>query len=51
MDDIINGSDPYSAFSTIIYAGGKKSLGVYRRHMDEADIFVKSTYNRTYKNW
>ena len=51
MDKIILGKDPYEAFSTIIYADGNKSLGLYRRRMDEADIFVKGTYTRTYRKW
>ena len=51
MDKIIQGIDPYEAFSTVIYANGKKLLGLYRRRMDEADMFVKGTYERTYRNW
>ena len=51
MDEIVAGTDPYTAFSTIIYASGQKSLGLYRRRMDEADMFVNGTYNRTYRDW
>ena len=51
MDKIIQGVDPYQAFSTIIYAGGRKVLGLYRRRMDEADMFVLGTYNRTDRDW
>ena len=51
MDEIVAGTDPYTAFSTIIYASGRKSLGLYRRRMDEADMFVNGTYNRTYRDW
>jgi len=49
MDNIINGMDPYLAFGMVIYSRGKKSLGLYRRRMDEADMFVNGTYNRTYR--
>lgn len=51
MDMIINGSDPYDAFCTIIYSKGKRVLGLYRRRMDEADIFVKKDYIREYREW
>ena len=51
MDDIISGMDPYKAFSQIIMANGQKSLGLYRRRMDEADMFYNGTYNRTYRQW
>ena len=51
MDKIIQGMDPYEAFSTIIYANGEQLLGLYRRRMDEADMFVNGTYERTYRNW
>ena len=47
MDDIIDNCDPYSAFSKVSYASnGSFSLGVYRRRMDEADIFVYGNYTR-----
>ena len=51
MDQIVDGFDPHTAFGTIIYAGSEKSLGLYRRRMDEADMFVYGTYRRTYRNW
>ena len=51
MDSIAAGTDPYTAFGTIINAGGKPVLGLYRRRMDEADIFVRGVYERTYRNW
>ena len=44
MDDIIAGIDPYTAFSKVSNVNGKPSLGVWRRRMDEADIFVHGTY-------
>ena len=34
-----------------IYAGGSPVLGLYRRRMDEADIFVWGAYSRTYRGW
>jgi len=51
MDDIVAGVSPHEAFGQIIKASGKPSLGLYRRRMDEADIFVYGTYERTYRNW
>lgn len=51
MDQIVDGVDPHTAFGTIIYAGSEKSLGLYRRRMDEADMFVYGTYRRTYRDW
>ena len=51
MRDIKNGSSPYDAFGSIIKSGGKPSLGLYRRRMDEADMFVMGTYRRTYRGW
>lgn len=51
IEDLVNGDDPYAAFSTIIKANGEKSLGLYRRRMDEADTFVLGTYERTYREW
>lgn len=51
MDSIRKGANPYTAFTTIIKVNGKKNLGLYRRRMDEADIFSKGIYHRTYRNW
>lgn len=51
MDYIIAGEDPYAVFSKYIYSSGSKSLGLYRRRMDEADIFVNGTYNREDREW
>lgn len=49
MDDIIAGIDPYIAFSKVSNANGEPSLGLWRRRMDEADIFVHGTYTREYR--
>ena len=51
MDLILDGYNPQEAFTTVIYASGQKSLGLYRRRMDEADIFSSGVYSRTYRNW
>lgn len=48
MNNIISGEDPYDAFGRIVYSGGNFSLGLYRRRMDEADIFVNGEYVREY---
>ncbi len=50
MDDIIDGVDPYDAFSKICYSGGVFSKGLWRRRMDEADIFVNGEYTRQDRN-
>ncbi len=50
MDEIIDGIDPYDAFSKICNASGVFSLGLYRRRMDEADIFVNGEYQREYRD-
>ena len=49
MDKILNGFNLYDAFSIIRYSGGNFVLGLYRRRMDEADIFVSGTYQREYE--
>jgi hypothetical protein len=49
MDKILNGFNPYDAFSIIRYSSGTFALGLYRRRMDEADIFVSGTYQREYE--
>ena len=49
MDQIVLGVNPHDAFSEISNANGEFSLGLYRRRMDEADMFVYGTYNRTYR--
>ncbi len=44
---VIDKEDPYSAFGKITKASnGQFSLGLYRRRMDEADIFVEGDYTR-----
>ena len=50
VNDILNGDDPYTAFAQISYSNGKWSLGLYRRRMDEADIFVNGEYQREYRD-
>lgn len=51
INSINSGMDPYDAFAKIINVKGRPVLGLYRRRMDEADIFTKGTYERTYRNW
>lgn len=46
MDDIVAGANPYDAFTTVIYSNNEKSLGLWRRRMDEADMFLYGTYYR-----
>ena len=47
MNDIIANMDPYTAFSQASYdANHQFQLGLYRRRMDEADIFVNGQYTR-----
>ena len=42
--------DPYTAFSQASYdANNRFQLGLYRRRMDEADIFVNGEYTREYR--
>ena len=50
VDDIIGGDDPHTAFAKISYSGDKFLLGLWRRRMDEADIFVEGTYIRQDRN-
>ena len=51
IDDIVKGGDPYDEFDDIIKSNGIKSLGLYRRRMDEADIFVHGEYDREDRKW
>lgn len=48
-----NGSDEEikEAFLEKIYAGGKKLLGLYRRRLDEYQIYTKGEYVREYPDW
>lgn len=46
VDFIIDGMDPYEAFSKISYSDGTFSKGLWRRRMDEADIFVDGEYTK-----
>lgn len=47
MNEIIANEDVYAAFSKVSNASnGEWSLGLYRRRMDEADIYVKGDYAR-----
>ena len=51
MNYIINGTDPYEAFSMYCYSNKEFSLGLWRRRMDEADIFVSGTYTRDERDY
>ena len=47
MDDIYKrGMDPTEAFSAVCKSGGKFSTGLWRRRMDEADIYLYGEYQR-----
>ena len=48
MESIINGEEPRKSFLKIIHSNGQNSEGLYRRRMDEADIFIDGTYVREY---
>ena len=50
MDEIIAGADPYDVFPQFSHEDGEFVLGLYRRRMDEADIFVHGTYVREERN-
>ena len=51
LEDIIADKDPYETFSKLSRASdGSFSLGLYRRRMDEADIYVKGDYIRQDRN-
>jgi GH24 family phage-related lysozyme (muramidase) len=41
----------YNEFMTWIKVNDEPSLGLYRRRMDELNIFFKGDYNRDYPNW
>ena len=47
MDDIFKrGIDPTDAFSAVCKSGGKFSVGLWRRRMDEVDIYLHGEYQR-----
>ncbi len=46
IDEIIDGMDVHEAFAQYNKSGGTFMLGLYRRRMDEADIFVYGDYVR-----
>lgn len=41
----------HTEFMDWIYSGGEKSLGLYRRRMDELRIFFDGDYSRNYPDW
>jgi len=41
----------YNEFMTWTTAGGGRSLGLYRRRMDELNIFFNGDYSRNYPDW
>lgn len=50
MDQIVGGTDAYSAFSTIVYSNGIYSQGLWNRRMDEATIFLYGKYEHAYRD-
>jgi GH24 family phage-related lysozyme (muramidase) len=52
VDNLLAGQDAVSAFTWIYTVERAKNgeLGLWRRRMDEADMFIYGTYNRTYRN-
>ncbi len=50
MGSLIAGKNVYEAFSEYCKASGKFMLGLYRRRMDEADIFLYGSYEREYRD-
>ncbi len=48
IEQIIRGVDPTSAFCEYIEYNGEDSLGLYRRRMDEAEMFLYSDYSRNH---
>ena len=46
IEEIMSGMDVHEAFAQYDKSGGKPLLGLYRRRMDEADIFVYGDYVR-----
>ncbi len=50
MDDIFQrGINPTEAFTSVCKSGGQFSLGLWRRRMDEADIYLYGQYQREYR--
>ena len=49
VNDIVEGKDPRASFEKISKSQGTWLLGLWRRRMDEADMFIYGTYNRTYR--
>ena len=52
IDNLVSGQDPVSAFTWYytIDRAKRGDLGLWRRRMDEADMFLYGTYTRTYRN-
>ena len=46
IEEIMSGMDVHEAFAQYNKSGGKFELGLYRRRMDEADIFAYGDYVR-----
>jgi len=53
VDSICGGMSPHAAFGMYIKAGNplEVSLGLYRRRVDEANMFAYGTYARTYPSY
>jgi len=51
IDNLVSGQDPVSAFTWYytIDRAKRGDLGLWRRRMDEADMFLYGTYTRTYR--
>ena len=54
LKDIKTGADAETIrydFCMFKMCNGKAELGLWRRRMDEADIYLNADYTRTYRNW
>ena len=54
LKDIKAGADDETIrndFCMYKMCNGKPALGLWRRRMDEADIYLNADYTRTYRNW